>query len=317
MMAYFLKRLVQCIPLLLLVSLLSFGLIKLVPGDPAIVMGGTNATAAEIEVIRKNLGLDRPFHVQILSFYGNLAQGDLGRSLMLGQPVRDAILERVPATLAVALYSMLLTLLVGLTIGVLAALRHNTWVDQTLMSVALLGVSLPNFWLGLVLILVFSVHLGWLPTGGYVEPSANLIGWLRSATLPAVSLALLQIGLLARITRSAMLEVLRQDYIRTARAKGLPEFMVIAKHAMANVAIPVVTVVGLVFSVLLSGSIIIETVFSVPGMGALLGNAILRRDYPMIQGGLLFVATALMLLNILVDVAYAWFDPRVRVDGGR
>lgn len=159
MMAYFLKRLVQCIPLLLLVSLLSFGLIKLVPGDPAIVMGGTNATAAEIEVIRKNLGLDRPFHVQILSFYGNLAQGDLGRSLMLGQPVRDAILERVPATLAVALYSMLLTLLVGLTIGVLAALRHNTWVDQALMTVALLGVSLPNFWLGLVLILVFSVHL--------------------------------------------------------------------------------------------------------------------------------------------------------------
>jgi peptide/nickel transport system permease protein len=202
-------------------------------------------------------------------------------------------------------------------IGVLAALRHNTWVDQALMTVALLGVSLPNFWLGLVLILVFSVHLGWLPTGGYVEPSANLIGWLRSATLPAVSLALLQIGLLARITRSAMLEVLRQDYIRTARAKGLPEFMVIVKHAMANVAIPVVTVVGLIFSVLLSGSIIIETVFSVPGMGALLGNAILRRDYPMIQGGLLFVATALMLLNILVDVAYAWFDPRVRVDGGR
>ncbi|MCY7307793.1 MAG: ABC transporter permease [Rhodoferax sp.] len=317
MIAYLIKRLVQCIPLLLLVSLLSFGLIKLVPGDPAVVMGGTNATAAEIEVIRKNLGLDRPFHIQVLSFYSNLARGDLGRSLMLGQPVRDAIIERLPATVAVAMYSMVITLLVGLSIGVLAALRHNTWVDQTAMTVALVGVSLPNFWLGLVLILLFSVHLGWFPTGGYVEPSTSLTGWLRSVTLPAVSLAMLQIGLLARITRSALLEVLRQDYVRTARAKGLSEFAVIAKHAMANVAIPVVTVVGLIFSVLLSGSIIVETVFSVPGMGALLGNAILRRDYPMIQGGLLFVATALMLLNILVDLAYAWFDPRVRVGGAR
>ncbi len=310
------KRLVQSIPLLLLVSLLSFGLIKLVPGDPAVVMGGSNATAAEIDAIRKNLGLDRPFHVQILSFYGNLARGDLGRSLLLGQPVRDALIERLPATVSLALYSMALTLVVGLGTGVIAALRHNTWVDQAVMLVALLGVSLPNFWLGLVLILVFSVQLGWFPTGGYVEPAVNFIGWLRAATLPAVSLALLQAGLLARITRSAMLEVLRQDYIRTARAKGLTEFAVIAKHAMANVRIPVITVVGLIFSVLLSGSIIIETVFSVPGMGALLGNAILRRDYPMIQGGLLFVAAALMLLNILTDVAYAWCDPRVRVGGG-
>lgn len=317
MMAYLIKRLAQCIPLLLLVSLLSFGLIKLVPGDPAIVMGGTNATAAEIAAIRTNLGLDRPFHVQILSFYGNLARGDLGRSLLLGQPVLEAIIERLPATVSIALYALLLTLVVGLATGVLASLRHNTWVDQAVMTVALIGVSLPNFWLGLVLILLFAVHLGWLATGGYIEPGADFLGWLRTATLPAISLAMIQIGLLARITRSAMLEVLRQDYIRTARAKGLTELAVIGKHAMANVAIPVVTVVGLIFSLLLSGSIVVETVFSVPGMGALLGNAILRRDYPMIQGGLLFVATALMLLNILVDVAYAWLDPRVRVGGVR
>jgi peptide/nickel transport system permease protein len=314
MLRYAIKRLLQSIPLLLLVSLIAFGLIKLVPGDPAVVMGGTNATPAEIEAIRQNLGLDRPWHVQIGSFYWNLARGDLGRSLLLGQPVTDAIVERLPATVAIAIYSLLLTLVFGLITGVVAALRHNTWVDQAAMTLALIGVSLPNFWLGLVLILLFSVHLGWLPTGGYVEMTTSFRGWLATATLPAISLAMLQIGLLARITRSAMLEVLRQDYIRTARAKGLSEWTIVLKHAMANVTIPVITVLGLITSVLLSGSVIIETVFSVPGMGALLGNAILRRDYPMIQGGLLFVAAALMLINLLVDLVYAWCDPRIRLE---
>ena len=315
MARYALKRLLQCIPLLLLVSLLSFGLMKIVPGDPALVMGGPNATAAEIEAIRHNLNLDRPWHAQIISFYANLARGDLGRSLLLGKPVAESIIERLPATISIALYSLALTLVAGLATGIIAALRHNTWVDQVVMVFALIGVSLPNFWLGLVMILLFSVHLGWLPTGGYVEPAVSFTGWLATATLPAISLAMLQIGLLARITRSSMLEVLRQDYIRTARAKGLAEWKVIGKHALANVAIPVITVLGLILSVLLSGSIIVETVFSVPGIGALLGNAILRRDYPMIQGGLLFVAATLMLLNLLVDVAYAWCDPRIRIDG--
>jgi peptide/nickel transport system permease protein len=315
MLRYAIKRLLQSIPLLLLVSLIAFGLIKLVPGDPAVVMGGTNATAAEIDAIRRNLGLDRAWYVQIGSFYWNLARGDLGRSLLLGQPVAAAIVERLPATIGIALYSLVLTLFFGLVTGVVAALRHNTWVDQAAMTLALIGMSLPNFWLGLVLILLFSVHLGWLPTGGYVEMTTSVTGWLATATLPAISLAMLQIGLLARITRSAMLEVLRQDYIRTARAKGLSEWTVVLKHAMANVTIPVVTVLGLIVSVLLSGSVIVETVFSVPGMGALLGHAILRRDYPMIQGGLLFVAAALMLINLVVDLLYAWFDPRIRLDG--
>jgi peptide/nickel transport system permease protein len=316
MLRYAIKRLLQSVPLLLLVSLIAFGLIKLVPGDPALVMGGTNATQAEIEAIRRNLGLDQPWYAQIGLFYWNLAKGDLGRSLLLGQPVAAAIVERLPATISIALYSLVLTVVFGLVIGVVAALRHNTWVDQAAMTLALLGVSLPNFWLGLVLILLFSVHLGWLPTGGYIEITTSVAGWLSTATLPAVSLAMLQIGLLARITRSAMLEVLRQDYIRTARAKGLSEWRVVLKHAMANVSIPVVTVLGLIMSVLLSGSVIVETVFSVPGMGALLGNAILRRDYPMIQGGLLFVAAALMLINLIVDLAYAWCDPRIRLEGG-
>jgi peptide/nickel transport system permease protein len=303
------------IPLLLMVSLLSFGLIKLVPGDPAVVMGGATATAAEIEAIRHNLGLDRPLHEQLFAYYANLAHGDLGRSLMLGQPVRDALLERAPVTAAVGAYSMALTLALGLLTGIVAALRHNRWLDQLVSFVALLGVSLPNFWLGLMLIVVFSVHLGWLPTGGYTGPLEDPIAFLRTATLPAVSLALLQIGLLTRVTRSAMLEELRQDYVCTARAKGLPESRVVVRHALTNAMIPVVTVIGLILSVLLSGSVIVETIFDVPGIGLLLGNAILRRDYPMIQGGLLFVAATLMVLNLLTDILYGVFDPRVREHG--
>jgi peptide/nickel transport system permease protein len=312
---YAVKRLLQAIPLLLIVSLISFGLIKLVPGDPALVMAGPGAAPDEIAALRRTLGLDKPFLTQIAVFYANLAQGDLGRSLMLGTPVTSAVLERVPVTVTISAYSLVLTLLFGLVLGVIAALRQNTWVDQLATGFALLGVSLPNFWLGLVMIVVFSVFLGWLPTSGYVPLSADFLGWLRTATMPAVSLAMLQIGLLARITRSTMLEVLRQDYIRTARAKGVSEFAVIAKHAMANVMIPVVTVIGLILSVLISGSVVVETVFSIPGIGSLLGNAILRRDYPLIQGGLLFVATLLMLLNIVIDLLYAWFDPRVRIGG--
>ncbi|MBM3571324.1 MAG: ABC transporter permease, partial [Alphaproteobacteria bacterium] len=217
-------------------------------------------------------------------------------------------------SLSIALYSMVLTLLLGIACGVAAALRRNTWADQAAMIFALIGVSLPNFWLGLMLIILFSVHLGWLPSGGYTPWQADFFGWFKTATMPALSLAMLQIGLLARITRSTMLEVLRQDYIRTARAKGLPEPIVIAKHAFKNVMIPVLTVIGVIFSVLLSGSVVIESIFSVPGIGSLLGSAVLRRDYPVIQGGLLFVATTLLLLNLAVDVLYAYFDPRVRYD---
>jgi len=309
------RRLIQAVPILLLVSFLSFGMMHLVPGDPAILIGGPNATPQELDNIRKNLGLDQPFVVQLGIFYKNLAMGDLGRSLLLGKPVLEAVIERLPVTISISIYSMILTVVLGIALGALAALRQNTWVDQVASTFALLGISLPSFWFGLMMIILFSVHLGWLPTSGYVEFSENRIGWLRTTTMPAVALALLQIGLLARITRSTMLEVLRQDYIRTARAKGLPEWRVISKHAMANVVIPIITVIGLILSVLLSGSVVIETVFSVPGMGSLLGNAILRRDYPMIQGGLLFTAATLMLLNILVDVLYAFFDPRVRYDG--
>jgi peptide/nickel transport system permease protein len=315
MARYAITRLLQMIPLLLLVSLISFALMKLVPGDPAVVMGGSNATPDQIEAIRKNLGLDQPLHTQLWAFYSNLLQGDLGRSLLLGQPVNEALLERAPVTLWISIYSLLITVVLGLSTGIVAALRHNTWVDQVVSFFALLGVSLPNFWLGLMMIILFSVHFGWFPTGGYEDPLVDPIGFIWTATLPAFSLAMLQTGLLTRMTRSTMLDVLNQDYIRTARAKGLSETVVVCKHALANAMIPITTVLGLILSVLLSGSIIVETIFSVPGIGSLLGNAILRRDYPMIQGGLLCVAAALMLLNLVVDLLYGFFDPRVRVDG--
>jgi len=315
MFSYIISRLLQAIPILILVSLIAFGIIYLIPGDAAVVIGGPSATPEELAQIRQNLGLDQPLHIQILTFYINLFQGDLGRSLTLGIPVVDALLARSPITIGIAIYSLVLTILIGLSTGMLAALNHNRWIDQAATLFALLGVSLPNFWLALVMIVLFSVHLGWLPTGGYVPFTKDPIGWLRTATLPAVALALMQAGLLTRITRSTMLEVLNQDYIRTARAKGLPEWIVVGRHALANVMMPIVTMIGLVLSVLLSGSIVIETIFGVPGIGSLLGSAISNRDYPMIQGGLLFVTTALLLLNIVIDLLYTSLDPRIRVRG--
>ena len=315
MFGYIISRLLQAIPILILVSLIAFGIIYLIPGDAAVVIGGPSATPEELAQIRQNLGLAQPLHIQILTFYAHLFQGDLGRSLTLGIPVVDALLARSPITIGIAIYSLVLTILIGLGTGMLAALNHNRWIDQAATLFALLGVSLPNFWLALVMIVLFSVHLGWLPTGGYVPFSTDPIGWFRSATLPAVALALMQAGLLTRITRSTMLEVLNQDYIRTARAKGLPEWVVVGRHALANVMMPIVTMIGLVLSVLLSGSIVIETIFGVPGIGSLLGSAISNRDYPMIQGGLLFVTTALLLLNIVIDLLYTSLDPRIRVRG--
>jgi peptide/nickel transport system permease protein len=217
-------------------------------------------------------------------------------------------------TLALSAYALVITLVIGLGSGILAALRQNTWVDQAAMIFAMLGISLPNFYLGLLMIIVLAVDLRWLPTGGYVAFFDDPLGWLATSTMPAISLALLLAGLLARITRSTMLEVLRQDYIRTARAKGLPESRVVLRHALANAMIPITTVVGIIVSLLLSGSVVTETLFSIPGIGQLLTQAVLNRDYPMVQGGLLLTTALLVLVNIGVDVCYALLDPRVRYE---
>ena len=309
-----LRRLLSAIPVLFIVSLISFGLMRLIPGDPAAAIAGTSATPAQIEQLRRDLGLDEPVILQLLHYYQGLLQGDFGKSLLLGKGVLAATMERLPVTIGLSLYALVLTLLIGVTSGIIAALRQNTWVDQVAMMIAMLGISIPNFFLGLLMIIFFAVQLGWLPSGGYIPFSQDPIGWLRSTTMPAISLALLQAGLLARITRSGMLEVLRQDYVRTARAKGLPERQVILKHALANALIPIVTVIGIIISLLLSGAVVTEALFSLPGMGQLLTQAVLRRDYPMVQGGLLLVTTFLVVVNVLVDILYALIDPRVRYE---
>ena len=309
------RRLLGALPILLIVSLITFAMIHLIPGDPATAIAGMSATPDQVASIRRNLGLDEPLLAQLFHWYVNLLQGDLGRSLLLGQPVIQATMQRLPVTLALSAYALVLTLLLGLASGMIAAMRQNTWIDQLAMILAMLGISLPSFYLGLLMIILFAVDLRWLPTGGYIPLTTDPLGWLATSTMPAISLALLLAGLLARITRSTMLEVLRQDYIRTARAKGLPNRTVIMKHALANALIPITTVVGIIVSLLISGSVVIETLFSIPGIGQLLTQAVLNRDYPMVQGGLLITTALLVLVNIMVDVCYALLDPRVRYDG--
>ncbi len=315
MAGVFLRRLVGALPVLLLVSLITFAMMRLIPGDPSAAIGGLSATAEQIAQIRQGLGLDQPFLVQMGKWYFGLLHGDLGNSILLGDDVVRATLQRLPVTIALSAYALAITLVVGLLSGIVAALKQNSVADQLAMVFALFGLSIPSFFLGLLMIILFAVKLGWLPTGGYIPLSQDPIGWLRTSTMPAISLALLQAGLLARITRSTMLEVLRQDYIRTARAKGLPNRLVVGKHALANAMIPITTVLGITISLLISGSVVTETLFSIPGIGQLLTSAVLYRDYPMVQGGLLIVTAFLVFVNILVDMCYALLDPRVRYEG--
>ncbi len=317
MKRYVLRRILVAIPVVLLVTLISFGIMELVPGDPAALMAGAEATDEEIAELRRQLGLDLPLHLRLLDWYGGLLRGDLGQSILMRTSVVDAILSRLPVTLALACYALVIAVVFGVGLGVLAAVNRGRWIDQLCMSVALLGVSVPNFWIGLIFIFTFAVGLGWLPTGGYVAFSDSPLGWLRSLTLPAFTLGLLQMGLLARITRSSMLEVLGQDYMRTARAKGLPGWKIVLKHALRNVVIPVVTVIGIMASSLVSGSVVIETIYSLPGLGRLVIQGILRRDYPMIQGGLLVTAVFFVVINLLIDILYYRLDPRLRLGPGK
>ena len=314
MIRFLIYRLLSAIPVLFVVTLVTFLIMWLVPGDITAEIGGIDASAADLQAIRERLGLDQPLWERAIRWYGDLFQGDLGHSYLLNRSVTDAVFERLPVTLSLAGISLVLATGMGMLLGILASVRHNTWLDQSAMITALIGLSIPDFWFGLVMIILFGVWLGWLPTGGFVPLTEDPIGWARSMVLPAFTLAITQMGVIARMTRSSMLDVLGQDYIRTAKAKGMASHTVIFRHGLGNAMIPIVTVVGVISGVLLSGAVVIETVFSLPGAGRLIIGAIQRRDFPIIQGGLLITACVFVFVNILVDMAYVWFDPRGRDD---
>lgn len=300
------------IPTIVLVGVCAFLLIHLVPGDPATVMLGSDATPQQIETLRRDMGLEQPPIAQFFIWAGKAIRGDLGRSFFLNMSVTEAILQRFPATLELSILALALAVIIGVPLGIAAAVHQNTVYDQVLMSVSLIGVSFPSFWIALLLMLVFSVQLGILPTGGYVSLSEGFLPWLRRLVLPALALGFQQSALIARMTRSSMLEVLRQDYVRTAQAKGMKRGTVIMKHALRNCLTTVVTVIGTSFSTLLGGAIVVETVFTYPGVGRLVVMAVQRRDYPLVQGSLMFIAFVCVMVNLLVDISYSAIDPRIR-----
>ncbi len=312
MFNYITRRLICLVPVIIIVSIIAFLITHIMPGDPVRVILGNFATEDQVTQLNSQLGLDKPLHTQFVLWISNIVKGDLGESLFLDMPVTEAILSRIEPTFLLAIMGQFIGLFIGIPMGVIAAVKHKSWVDQSAIAVSLAGVSIPSFWLSLMLILVFGVELRWFPVCGY-RPIAEVgFGVIKYLVLPGIALGFMQSGLIARMTRSAMLDVLRQDYIRTARNKGLSESIVIARHALKNALIPVVTVIGFSLAVLLGGTWIVETVFNIPGTGSLAINAIMKRDYPIIQGCMIFIAMIYILVNLFVDISYAFLNPRVK-----
>jgi peptide/nickel transport system permease protein len=337
MLKYVLKRISLLIPTLIGVATLVFAMVALSPGDPARVMLGERANKAQLEKLRSELGLDRPLIEQYGIYMKNMVQFDFGESIKTGRKVSEEIKELYPATIELAFFAMIFATTLGIIIGVLSATRRNTWIDYTSMVGALFGVSMPVFWLALVLMMIFSVGLNWLPTGGriniryYFEAITNfyildtfiylirdgdpkfLISSLKHMILPAVALGTIPLAIIARVTRSSMLEVLKQDYVKTARSAGIAEKRVVYRYALKNALLPVVTIIGLQFGLLLSGAILTETIFAWPGIGKWIYKAIEARDYPAVQGGVIVIATTFVLINLVVDILYSIVNPKIRL----
>ncbi len=312
MFTFLVRRVATIIPTLVFVSMLIFGLQQLLPGDPAVVLAGEDRDPTVVAYLREKMHLDEPLPVRYLYWIKGVLQGDLGESLRMQKPVLELIMEKLPVTLELAALAIVIAVAIGVPAGIISAVRRNTALDYAANAVALWGLSTPNFWLGIMLILLFSVTLGWLPASGFVSPFEDLKANLAALIMPAFVLGNAIAAVLMRHTRSAMLQVLSSDYVRTARAKGLSEKSVILKHALRNALIPVITLGALELGTLLSGAVLTEQVFTIPGFGKLIVDAVFNRDYAVVQGVVLFTATAYILLNFAADIAYVVVNPQIR-----
>jgi peptide/nickel transport system permease protein len=311
-LAYIIRRLLLLLPVLLIVGIIVFGLMHLTPGDPAAVMLGREATLEQKEALRERLGLNEPIQIQFFNWFGNALRLDFGESLFIGKPVSEALRERAEPTALLALYALTLSVIISIPAGVIAAVRANSPLDRLLMVVSISGVAIPSFFFGILLILLFAVVLGWLPSGGYVDIGDDPAQHFKYMFLPSLALGFSAAGLLARLVRSTMLDVLNEDYVRTAYAKGLRERHIVLLHAFRNALIPVMTVIGISLAGMLGGAVVIETVFNIPGMGRLLVQSVTRRDIPVVQGAVMTVAAVQVIVMLLLDLAYAYIDPRIR-----
>lgn len=312
MSVYILRRLLASVPVIFMVGVITFSILHIAPGDPAVLMAGEEATPEDVEKMRKALGFDRPFYVQFGVWVGNLLRGDLGTSIFSKHSIASLMAPRLQPTLSLGLIAIVLSGLIGVPMGIIAATYAGRFIDRACMIFAVLGFSVPVFWLGFIFIWVFAVEIRIFPAVGFVPISEGILPFLRSLTLPALANAIPFSALVARMTRSTMIEVLQEDYIRTARAKGLAGFVVTMRHALRNASIPIVTVIGLVFAALVSGAVVTETVFAIPGLGRLLVDGVVRRDYPIVQAMLMVTAVAYVFVNLVIDVFYAYLDPRIR-----
>ncbi|HEX4170999.1 MAG TPA: ABC transporter permease [Acetobacteraceae bacterium] len=312
MLAYAVRRILATIPVMLFVALFVFSLLYLAPGDPAAIIAGDQATPADVERIRESLGLDRPFVVRFGEWLWQIVHGDLGTSIFTNLPVSHMIAQRIEPTTSLMVLTIIFSIVIAIPLGVVAAWKHGTWIDRCVMVLAVFGFSTPVFVLGYLLAYFFALRLDWLPVQGFTPISQGVIPFLRSLALPTIALGLIYIALLARITRATMLEVLSQDYVRTAKAKGVGQRAVLFVHALKNAAVPIVTIVGIGVALLIGGAVITESVFAIPGLGRLTVDAILRRDYPVIQGVVLLFSFVYVLVNLAVDLLYTLFDPRIR-----
>lgn len=312
MLTYTLRRLLAVVPILLGITLLAYGITRSIPGDAVAVMLGVNTTPAVAAELRRQLGLDRPVYEGYVHWLGQVVRGDLGRSIRSGRPIASDLAERFPRTVQLTVAAIFLATLIGIPAGILAATHRNQLADQVVSIVALLGISMPDFWLGFLLILLFSIQLGWLPPAGYISPADNPAMFFQFLLLPALTLGFQSAGIIMRFTHSAFLEILGQDYVRTARSKGLKERVVIYAHTLRNALIPIITIVGLQIGFLLGGAVIIETIFGWPGIGNLAVTAINQRDYPVVQATVVVFAVVFTLVNLIVDLLYGVIDPRVK-----